>query len=177
MVMDIGSGIPKHKLAGDILGVANSGFYVAIDHRLSCLPHILADAYNLPFRDSVADSVISTSVLEHLTEPQRAVEEIYRVLKPFGCCYVIVPFLHGYHGSSDVGDYYRFTKQGLRYLFRNFAEIKIESTCGIISTLSQLLSFGKMPAALRKPYLRFVSLFDITLGYEVTRGWYGVFSR
>ena len=177
IVLDIGSGIPKHKLEGEMLQVANSGYYIAIDCHKGFLPHILADAYNLPFRSSIADSIISKAVLEHLTRPQEAVNEIYRVLKPHGYCHVIVPFLHGYHGNSNFEDYYRFTKQGLKYLFRDFYEVKIEPTGGIIHALSQLILFGRMPKSWRKPYLRFISLFDTNMGYEVARGWYGVFSK
>lgn len=43
-----------------------------------------ADAYALPFDDARFDRVFSHALIEHLAEPQRAVDEMYRVLKPGG---------------------------------------------------------------------------------------------
>jgi 2-polyprenyl-6-hydroxyphenyl methylase/3-demethylubiquinone-9 3-methyltransferase len=46
--------------------------------------YIHADAYNLPFADEAFDSVTCMDFLEHVEEPQRAVTEMSRVLKPGG---------------------------------------------------------------------------------------------
>ena len=44
----------------------------------------LADAEELPFEDGVFDAVYTFGVLHHTPNTQKAVEEIYRVLKPGG---------------------------------------------------------------------------------------------
>lgn len=48
-------------------------------------------AYDLPFGDATFDRVIAAEVLEHLPEDQRAMRELFRVLKPGGLIAVTVP--------------------------------------------------------------------------------------
>ena len=42
---------------------------------------VQCDAEHLPLRDSISDLTVCTEILEHLTHPKRALEEIARVLK------------------------------------------------------------------------------------------------
>ena len=46
--------------------------------------HQLASADNIPFGDNTFDSVVCRSVLHHIPETNKALNEIYRVLKPGG---------------------------------------------------------------------------------------------
>jgi ubiquinone/menaquinone biosynthesis C-methylase UbiE len=48
-------------------------------------------AYDLPFADNSFDSVIAAEVLEHLPQDDRAMRELFRVLKPGGQIAVTVP--------------------------------------------------------------------------------------
>ncbi len=43
-----------------------------------------ADVYELPYEDNIFDVVISLGVMEHITHPLKAYQEMYRVLKPGG---------------------------------------------------------------------------------------------
>jgi len=56
---------------------------------------VLADYYghagDLPFKDDSLDYVVSSHVLEHVANPVAALEEWYRVLRPEGIIYVVVP--------------------------------------------------------------------------------------
>ena len=45
---------------------------------------IIGDAHDLPYKDCVVDNIMSRAVLEHLEDPQTAVNEMYRVLKKGG---------------------------------------------------------------------------------------------
>ena len=45
---------------------------------------LVADAENLPFEDEIFEVVYSFGVLHHIPDTQKAIDEIYRVLKPQG---------------------------------------------------------------------------------------------
>ena len=49
------------------------------------------DALRLPFPDGTFDRIIAAEVLEHLPEDERAMRELFRVLKPGGLIAVTVP--------------------------------------------------------------------------------------
>ena len=70
------------------------------------------DVENLEFPDATFDAAVCWSVLEHVPHPDRAVAELYRVLKPGGEIWVQLPFLFPYHESPR--DYWRVTPDGLR---------------------------------------------------------------
>lgn len=59
----------------------------------SYIERMCADAHNLPFRDGSVDCVLSLSLLEHLKDPWRSVEELYRVLKYGGTAIIQLPNL------------------------------------------------------------------------------------
>jgi len=44
----------------------------------------VADIYNLPFEEGVFDAIDMIAVIGEIPEPERAMREFYRVLKPFG---------------------------------------------------------------------------------------------
>ena len=83
--------------------------------------NFVADIADLPFEDKVADVVISECVLEHTPDPEKVVSEIYRVLKPKGLVYLVVPFVFSFHSSPY--DFYRWSKMGLEEQFKDFRKI------------------------------------------------------
>jgi ubiquinone/menaquinone biosynthesis C-methylase UbiE len=89
---------------------------------------LISDAHNIPFVDSVFDAVIAQAVLEHVVDPHRCVEEIFRVLKPEGLVYAETPFMQQVHGGRY--DFTRFTLHGHRRLFRRFEEVDSGMTGG-----------------------------------------------
>jgi len=60
------------------------------------------------------DTVFCRNVLEHVEDPEKALNEISRVLKDGGKAIVSVPHLAYLHNEPE--DYYRFTKYGLEEL-------------------------------------------------------------
>jgi len=80
----------------------------------------------LPFEDNKFGCVICEHVLEHVEEPQRALDGIRRVLKPGGLLIMIVPFSWLIHEKPY--DLWRFTEEGLRHLLMNkFVDVKFET--------------------------------------------------
>jgi len=77
----------------------------------------------LPHNPESFDFVFSDQVLEHVKNPQAAVDETYRVLNPGGVCVCTTCSFNPVHKFPE--DYWRFTIDGLRVLFENF---KIIST-------------------------------------------------
>lgn len=67
---------------------------------------ILGDALNLPVEDCTFDVVIMNDFMEHIYDPERAVTEALRVLKPGGRLYInFPPYYHptGIHMSDVIG--------------------------------------------------------------------------
>jgi SAM-dependent methyltransferase len=56
-----------------------------------CLADYYGDAYALPFHANSLDYVASSHVLEHTANPVKAICEWYRVLRPGGIIYLVVP--------------------------------------------------------------------------------------
>jgi len=85
---------------------------------------VVADAHDLShFPDGSFEMVLATEVLEHLHTPQRAIDEMHRVLKPSGSVILTTRFIFPLHNIP--GDYWRFTRYGLEHLFRNFKKVEI----------------------------------------------------
>jgi len=113
---------------------------IAVDLRRGTGVQVLGDAQALGLIDGVFDVVLCTEVLEHLPEPQRAVDEMFRVLKPGGTLILTTRFLFPIHDAPH--DYFRFTKYGLRHLLRRFEirELQEETTSiGALAVLIQRL--------------------------------------
>ena len=101
----------------DLLGDSRFSFVesdVYFGHRVN----VIADGHKLPFKDNSFDAVICQAVLEHVSDPVRCVNEIWRVLSPNGIIYSEVPFMQQVHGGAY--DFTRFSMVGCRRLFRKF---------------------------------------------------------
>jgi len=82
---------------------------------------LIADAHDLPFADGTFDGVVAQAVLEHVVDPYRCAQEMWRVLRPRGLIYAETPFMQQVHEGRY--DFTRFTHLGHRRVFRGFEEI------------------------------------------------------
>jgi SAM-dependent methyltransferase len=89
------------------------------------------------------DAVVIDNVLEHVPRPERAVEEIRRILRDGGLCICLTPFMVRVHDYP--GDYWRFTEAGLRHLFERYAGVEVEGW-GNRFTLRTTLRHGWLSA-------------------------------
>jgi len=98
---------------------------------------IFGTAVDIPVADNQFDTVLCTDVLEHLPEPKAAVAEAFRVLKPGGYGIYTVPLF--WHLHEEPYDYYRFTRFGLDYMFKEagFEIIEIKALSGFFAMVGQ----------------------------------------
>ena len=75
---------------------------------------VLANVEQLPFPSNIFQRVECDAVLEHVRAPERALDEIRRVLAPGGYLHLVTPFCHPFHEYPR--DFRRFTIDGLREL-------------------------------------------------------------
>ena len=93
---------------------------------------VIGNVMNLPFKDENFDCVICLETLEHVENPIKAMDEIYRVLKHGGIFVGSAPFIHELHGE-EYGDYWRFTRQCWeKLLMKKFKNISIKPYAGKI---------------------------------------------
>ncbi len=134
VVIDLGSATRFHKQLSKYKLLFKDIRYYALDINFHPELDIVADIQNLPLKNNCIEAVLCKDVLEHVLEPFKAVDEIYRILNKGGLAFISVPFLHPYHASEAQKDFYRFTKDGLEYMFRNFSEMKLQPCGGYINT-------------------------------------------
>jgi len=63
----------------------------ALARRLTNLPIIQFDIRNCPLPEACIDAVTCLNVLEHIDEDEKALSEIFRILKPGGIAHIEVP--------------------------------------------------------------------------------------
>lgn len=151
IVFDLGGQRPFNKMLVKYKHLFDNIKYFCLDLYLNSGLSVVGDIQKLPLKSESVDGIICNSVLEHVFEPQIAVREIYRILKPGGCGFFHVPFLCPYHGSSEGKDCYRFTKDGLFYMFRDFEYMKIQPQDGYLGVTLRFLTGFKQIS--KKVYL------------------------
>jgi ubiquinone/menaquinone biosynthesis C-methylase UbiE len=80
------------------------------------------DCLALPFRDNCADLILSQAVLEHVTNPDLAMQEMFRVLRPGGILYVEIAFMQPVHMPPH--HYFNVTPHGLIWMLRDWDVIE-----------------------------------------------------
>jgi SAM-dependent methyltransferase len=161
--------VQAHHSAGLTLDIgAQNGPYaaffpnrVALDIRRGRGVQLIGDAQALGLADAAFDVVLCTEVLEHLPEPQRAVDEMFRVLRPGGTLLLTTRFLFPIHDAPH--DYFRFTKYGLRHLLRRFIIVELQEETDSVGAIAVLLQRLGMQAR--------------TIGPESTRAFWLVSAR
>ena len=90
------------------------------------------------------DVIICLAVLEHCYNPFEATKNIHDMLNDNGVLFGYVPFLFNYHAPTDskFNDFYRFSKDGLSYLLKDYNSVEIFPVRGKISTIANMLFGG-----------------------------------
>jgi SAM-dependent methyltransferase len=82
--------------------------------------------YAIDYEEDRFDACLALSLLEHLEEPELAMAEIRRVVKPYGLVLVQVPFAFPIHGYPN--DFWRWTEEGLKLFLESNGFEVIETT-------------------------------------------------
>lgn len=129
--------------------------YVALDVDPAPNLDVVADGTHLPFADETVDTVVLSSVLEHvpLADVEPLVREAGRVLRSGGYLLAVTPFSKPLHAAP--GDYSRPTTHGLRDLIEDagFSDVRTIRGGSYVETLLQTLYW---------PYREVVSHLDLS---------------
>jgi len=91
MKLDLGCGSSKKAGFTGVDSLQLPG--VDIVHNLTTYPY--------PFEDNTIDEIWMDNVLEHLVNPLRVVEELYRICKPGAKIYISVPYFRSFYAAID----------------------------------------------------------------------------
>lgn len=84
-LLDLGCSAPCSSMMNDaFLEYMGFGSGIDIEPRNSKFPFKIGDVKNIPHPDNSFDIIVAAEVLEHITEPEKALKEIKRILKPKG---------------------------------------------------------------------------------------------
>jgi SAM-dependent methyltransferase len=89
-------------------------------------PEVYSDAHALPFKTESIDTVILLDVLEHLSDTEKCLSEIRRVLIKKGVLILQVPFIYPVHDAPL--DFYRWTIFGIRKIIERNNLVVVKET-------------------------------------------------
>jgi len=151
-VLDIGEGLRAREKEGNRFDESRAWLqeyidkveYVVMDPVPDYHPDVVGDIHDMPFEDNSVPAIICMAVLEHVENPIKAMEEMYRVLKPGGRLLIYVPFLYYYHAFPGYyPDYWRFTEDSLKLMAKPFSKCELVPVRLPIETLIRLTPFGR----------------------------------
>ncbi len=125
---EIQSLIKKNKIDCLIIGSGNRELPLSIsDKKLNIMGcdlypgkkvDFISDAHYLPIKNESINFIFLQAVLEHVLEPQKVIDECFRVLSDGGLIISEAPFLQGIHENGY--DFFRFSPSAHAFLFRDF---------------------------------------------------------
>lgn len=113
-VADLGCGFAPYKKFLKRARYYGLDYPDAMDCRQEKVVDIYGDLSALPLADRCLDGILCTQVLEHIKDPQTALKEMARVLKPGGKLILSAPFFYPLH--DEPHDFFRYTPHGLNTL-------------------------------------------------------------
>lgn len=93
---------------------ARAARWIFVDIEEKHQPDTVADVAQLSQKmgENMADVILAAELFEHVRQPDQALRECYKVLKPGGVLIASTPFLYPVHGDPD--DYQRWTESRWR---------------------------------------------------------------
>jgi SAM-dependent methyltransferase len=123
MILEVGSGISPVVTPGDLVVYSDLSFQAlkTLRRNVGKGMYVVADGMKLPFRSDTFSHTISSEVLEHLENDQKALCEIARVIKPSGLLVITFPHRRFYFTYDDrfVGHLRRYELSEMKNRLRD----------------------------------------------------------
>ena len=143
-VLDVGGGSRFQKGMKKYASLFANTRYETMDVSVDYSPDIVGDIHLIPLAEASVDAIICRSVLEHVQDPQKAMQEMYRILKPGGVLFLQVPSTYPYHARKGFGaypDYWRFFADTLEMMGASFRSVKLVKHGGWFMAMSFFFFF------------------------------------
>ena len=89
------------------------------------------------YRGEKVNLVCMFEVLEHIKNPSSAIKNIYNLIDKDSVVLVSTPFIFNIHDAPN--DFYRFTKYGLKEIFKEFSKVEIKEKNGWLESIFVLI--------------------------------------
>ena len=127
------------------------------------------------------DKIVCLAILEDVYNPFKAVENLKLMLKENGIIYGFVPYLYNYHAPKDLQfqDYFRFSKDSLAYLFKDFNYVELFPFRGRLSSSLHMLFGNKWKRYIEKTKLNFFldSFISDEINYKQSSGFFFIIKK
>ena len=112
LILEVGSGISPVMTSTNLIIYSDLSFTALqiLKHAYGNGLYVVADCMNLPFKSGAFSHTISSEVLEHLKDDQKAIKELARVTEPSWKLVVTFPHKKSYFANDD-----RFVNHFRRY--------------------------------------------------------------
>lgn len=136
IILDVGGGNPFTKWLSPYKNLFSNSDYKTMDYDVTTGADITGDIHHIPLPEASIDAIICHSVLEHVFDPQTAMKEMHRVLRPGGKMFFHVPSIYPYHArAGHYGDYWRFFDDTINLLFADFSSFECVKRGGYFKAL------------------------------------------
>lgn len=108
LILDLGSGIGGYSQQM----VEHGARVISVDLVIACprfgATHspVMADALYIPIRNEAVDFVFCASLIEHISDPLKLLNEIQRVLRTGGYCYLSFPPFYSPRGGHEFSPFH-----------------------------------------------------------------------
>jgi hypothetical protein len=158
--MEIMKQLPSDAVVVDLGGgrrVFEDSRYINLDYAPLSEPHIIGDALALPFIDNCIDFIYTNAVLEHVENPLKMGQEIWRVLKPGGRVLANSAFMQPIH--SEGQHFFNLTEYGIDLVFRQFKSRSVWCDVAFQYTINWIMQLANLQRKL--PEDRYKAFLDI----------------
>ncbi len=112
-VLDLGSGIGGYseqmaRQGAEVVSVDLMAGAVSLEE--GCMP-VVGNALHIPLATGSIDFVFCASLIEHVPNPLRVLQEVARILKPGGFCYLSFPPFYSPVGGHEYAPFHYFGEQ------------------------------------------------------------------